>query len=356
MATTVTSPLLISVIMPVYNSGLYLNAAIESILAQTYTNFEFLIFNDGSTDNCSEIIGSYTDSRIVFYDSNENKGYIHWLNYGLEIAKGELIARMDSDDIAVSTRFEKQVKIFSLFKNIGVCGSWVQPFSGGEKLQKWTYSENDSHIKTDLLFENPIAHPSVMMRRSLFDNFFFKYNPQYFPAEDYFLWYQLQEVTEFCNIPEVLLYYRMHSKQTSYSSEEQIEPTKKILKLCMLKSGLSLGNDIKKFEELILNPWQQTEAFLLESGTYLNELAFKNDGSGYFDKTYFRKKVQALFWKQCYFASKKNINGLKIYKSLMPDKYYNVPFLHTLIVYLKYKFGYTSKQNPLTSNEFKVFS
>ena len=96
---------LISVLMPVYNVEKYLQEAIESILNQTYSNFEFLIINDGSSDKSGEIINSYNDSRIVYLQNNKNKGLVYTLNYGISLAKGEYIARMDGDDISLPDRF-----------------------------------------------------------------------------------------------------------------------------------------------------------------------------------------------------------------------------------------------------------
>src|SRR5690606_5635129 len=102
---------LVTVLMPAFNPGKYLPEAIESILSQTYSDFEFLIINDGSTDDTLEVIKSYKDSRIRLI-SRENKGLINTLNEGIDAASGQLIARMDADDICLSTRLEKQVKFF----------------------------------------------------------------------------------------------------------------------------------------------------------------------------------------------------------------------------------------------------
>ena len=111
----------LSVIMPVYNDETFLNEAIESILSQTYNDFEFIIINDGSTDNSLKIIKSYSDQRILILQHDKNKGISKALNYGLRYAKGRFIARMDANDIALSERFDKQIKYLIKEKEI-----WVQ--------------------------------------------------------------------------------------------------------------------------------------------------------------------------------------------------------------------------------------
>ena len=121
----------ISVVMPVYNAEKYLNEAINSVLNQTYSNFELIILNDKSTDSSKSIIESYLakDSRIVFIDKETNVGPANLRNEGFDLARGTYIALLDADDIAKSTRFEKQIAILKKSSNIGVCGTWFTTFN-----------------------------------------------------------------------------------------------------------------------------------------------------------------------------------------------------------------------------------
>src|SRR3569833_3127261 len=115
--------------MPVYNAGKYLKQSIESILNQTVADFEFLIFNDASTDDSLNIIKSYSDERIRVINSPINTGYVKHLNHGFQIARGTYFARMDADDISVPTRFEEQLTFLNLNPNIDIVGSYISVFN-----------------------------------------------------------------------------------------------------------------------------------------------------------------------------------------------------------------------------------
>lgn len=210
----------ISVIMPVYNAEKYVYQAIDSILKQTYADFEFLIFNDGSTDASREIICSFNDPRIRLMDSPVNTGYVKHLNEGLKQAKGHYIARMDADDIADTSRFLKQVQFLELHHDVVACGSWIEFFGSQEGVLQYPVEHVD--ILTQLLlFGNAMAHPAVMMRKSVLDENHFTYDASLEPAEDYALWYHLSKTGKLHNLPEVLLKYRMHDQNESVVKREK---------------------------------------------------------------------------------------------------------------------------------------
>jgi glycosyltransferase involved in cell wall biosynthesis len=227
----ISSPL-VSVIMPVYNAEKYLREAIESTLNQTFTNFEFLIFNDGSTDSSLQIIQSYvsTDSRIVLAYNGENKGYVAHLNEGIKIAKGRYIARMDADDISLPERFEKQISFLENNPDYVLCGSRIQLF--GFQNQLVTLPIEDEEIRLKMLYITPFAHPSVMIRKEILlqNNLF--YNESLMPAEDYDLWTKIVRFGKVYNFKEVLLWYRVHNKNISSKarSKEQLDCLKKTQK------------------------------------------------------------------------------------------------------------------------------
>lgn len=120
--------------MPVYNAQEYIREAIDSILNQTFSDFEFIIINDGSTDNSVEIIKNYNDPRIVLVDNTENKGLVSVLNQGLQLAQGEYIARMDADDISLPNRFMEQVNYLDKHPQVGILGAWFHIF--GDKINR----------------------------------------------------------------------------------------------------------------------------------------------------------------------------------------------------------------------------
>jgi glycosyltransferase involved in cell wall biosynthesis len=216
---------LVSVVMSVYNSEKYLKESIESILNQTYKEFEFIIINDGSTDSSLEIIKSYIDNRIIIIDQN-NTGLAKALNNGIAKAKGKYIARMDADDISVITRLEKQLIFMESNLEIGLCGTWIQCFGNSQKVIK-NFSENNQ-ILTKLLFDSAIAHPTFLFRKSIIDSLCLTYSggtgESYF-CEDYDFLVNLIGHTQFANIPEVLLLYRVHS--ASISSVNSFENRRK---------------------------------------------------------------------------------------------------------------------------------
>lgn len=205
----------ISVVMPAYNAEKYIGEAIESILNQTYTDFEFIIINDGSTDKTKEIIDSYNDSRIVYLENKKNSGIVVTLNKGLDFATGEYIARMDADDIAVDTRFEKQIAIMEGDKSIGVLGTGTKIF--GETVEtKETHSTlQPEKLKAELLFSTCICHPSAMIRKKVLDDHHLRYKAEYKGAEDYELWWQIASVSKIVTIPDVLHCYRIHPNQVT---------------------------------------------------------------------------------------------------------------------------------------------
>lgn len=199
----------ISVVMSVYNGEKYLSEAIESILCQTYKDFEFIIINDGSTDKSLSIIEKYKaqDERIVIID-RKNKGLIASLNEGIDKARGKYIARMDADDISLPERFDEELKVMESDKEIVVCGSWINVFSENKKNKIKKYFVEDKKIKANLLMSCCFAHPSVMIRKDAFIDNNIWYDKNYTHAEDYHLWTQLAKIGKFYNIPKALLKYR----------------------------------------------------------------------------------------------------------------------------------------------------
>jgi len=204
---------LVSVILPVFNAEKYLNEAVDSILAQTFTDFELIAINDGSTDNSGKILQNYAqhDSRIRIF-SRENKGLPETLNELIDLARGAWIARMDADDIALPNRLERQLAWLSQ-TDADICGSWAQRFDAFDR-RLVCPSQSDKTLKIELLFHCPLVHPSIMMRRSIATSLY--YDTFWDKAEDYDLWVRAAESNcRMTNVPEVLLFYRLHSGQTS---------------------------------------------------------------------------------------------------------------------------------------------
>lgn len=212
----------ISVVMPVYNSEPYLAEAIESILNQTFADFEFLIFDDGSTDRSPEIIREYArkDARIIPQFSPINRGYVVHLNEGIRRSRGKYVARMDSDDVALPKRFEMQQSFLACHPAVGIVGSsWITIDEKGSEVGLVKRSSTPSYVFWRCFFGNPLAHPTVTYRKEIVASVD-GYNELRVPSEDYDLWTRIIDNCEFSNIEEPLLKYRVHSASVSILRRE----------------------------------------------------------------------------------------------------------------------------------------
>lgn len=235
---------LISVLMPVYNTKEeYLRASIESILNQTFTDFEFIIVNDGSTNNAEEVILSYKDNRIK-YVKQENQGIVGALNNAWSKASGKYIARMDSDDIAYPERFAKQVNFLEENPEYSLVGSWAKiiPSKNIIKLPQ------DIKIM-DLLADCMFIHPSIMFNKADFEKFNLQYETGFEYAEDYCLYANAVKHLKMTNLQEVLLDYRVYPENSSSKNRDvRIRSSFKVQDLILE----NLSND-KNLQEKILD-------------------------------------------------------------------------------------------------------
>jgi glycosyltransferase involved in cell wall biosynthesis len=246
----IENKILISVVMSVYNAEQYLDEAILSILNQTYSNFEFIIINDGSTDNSLKIIEKYIDNdkRIILI-SRENKGLIYSLNEGIDRAKGKYIARMDADDISLKNRFKEQINFMEKHSEIGACGTWIEIFGSNRKPKIWKLAINSEMLYTGLLFSVPMAHPSSMIRKSILTKYKLQYNKNFKNAEDYKLWIDMSQYTKYANIPKVLFRYRYLHTSISRVADKNIDDTRyKILSnsFTPLIQALNMDNTLEE--------------------------------------------------------------------------------------------------------------
>lgn len=205
---------MISVIMSVYNAEKYLKEAVDSVLNQTYKNFEFIIVNDCSKDNSLAILKEYErdHKNIILINNADNLGLTRNLNLALSIAKGKYVARMDADDISEPTRFEKQRQFLKGHKDVDIIGSFSKNINEfGEVLGTRTTPVNHSDIINVLPKLCPMSHPTIMFRKSSLQNLCY-YNVKYTTSQDYDMWFRAAKAgLRFHNIPEYLLKYRMDS-------------------------------------------------------------------------------------------------------------------------------------------------
>jgi len=263
----------ISVVMSVYNSAAFLVEAIESVLKQTFSDFEFIIINDGSSDETETIISSFNDNRIVHVNNDGNKGLIYSLNYGISISRSQYIARMDADDICDKTRFEKQIREFEKNNQLVICGSLIKTFGDGKNFVSHMPITHEEIISS-ILFICPFAHPSVMIRKDALLKLDFIYREDFKHSEDYDLWSRLVFTGNCKNIPEYLLKYRVHGAQASILHKEQNH--KNVIKI--------QSNILKSFDftpspdesTILLNIFKgisrKNKNYLMETGALINKL------------------------------------------------------------------------------------
>ena len=204
----------VSVLMPVYNAEKYLSDAIDSIISQTFEDWELIVINDGSTDNSESIIAGYSDSRIYYIRNTENIGLIRTLNKGIDLCQGQYIARMDADDISLPGRLKKQVDFLDKNPDYLMCGTNAAVINdqGGITGRIRNLSENE-YLQIHLLFSVPFVHPSMMIRKEVLQAN--RYNSNFKHVEDYELWCRIARQGKITNLKEELFEYRWHDSNVS---------------------------------------------------------------------------------------------------------------------------------------------
>ncbi len=205
----------VTILMSVYNGEKYLEQAVDSMLAQTYGDFEFLVINDGSSDRSRAILDGYKDPRMRVVDNEGNIGLTKSLNRGIRMSKSRYIARMDADDVSMPDRLEKEVRFLDAHPEIGAVGCNVRLIDGdGNDAGAMAFPETSGHIRWYMLFFNPLAHPSMLIRREALERAG-GYNEEIRYAQDYELWCRMAPTTRFWNLQETLLCFRMHGQKVS---------------------------------------------------------------------------------------------------------------------------------------------
>lgn len=209
----------VSVILPAYNCEKYIGKAIESVLQQTFTDFELIIVNDGSTDKTETCILQFIDPRIIYLQNPDNKGLIYTLNTAIELAKGNYIARMDSDDICVPERLAKQKGYLDTHPGTTMVATTINFIdANGNDKGIWPLDRKmitAALIRNEMPFENCIAHPSIMIRGDILKKL--KYNPRQVNIEDYDLWLRLLNRGHVIDkLNEPLLRYRIHDDSITH--------------------------------------------------------------------------------------------------------------------------------------------
>lgn len=273
----------LTVLMPVYNGEKYLIEAIESILNQTLKNFEFLIIDDASTDKSVDIIKEFNDKRIRLMCNDKNLGIAATLNKGIELAKTELIARMDADDISHETRLQKQFDYFAAHPDCALLSCTVQTITHDKQFVKIDHYKSQYYYY-NLIFECWIYHPTVMYKKSAVQNVG-GYQSTY--SEDFDLWWHLSRNFQINHLQEVLLDYRLTNeslcrvtKKTEYEEAQLQQFLRNIHYYTGSSSTLSI-NEIDclrhNFEPILNEQNNNVLIQLLQKLDYINGCIFEKE-------------------------------------------------------------------------------
>lgn len=318
--------------MPVFNAAQYLSQAIDSILTQSFPDFELLIINDGSTDDSVEIIESFHDSRIKLIHNPGNIKLIKTLNRGLELIDSKYIARMDADDIATPDRLEKQFLYMEKHPEIGLLGSNYQTMGTNKnKIEKYP-SIHDQIIINLFLNRKSFAHPTVMFRQSVFKENNLFYSSQHQHVEDYELWTRVARYTKLANLNDTLLHYRVQENQITQKYRAEIDSAlPKIWNQQLTDFGLSASPD-----ELILHAEMMsvnTFSHQLKSlDKWLKTILAHNLNYPYFNQILLAENLSKLYWQ---ISKQKGLKDLWQYSKSDYNSYYHVSAATLLRLSLK---------------------
>lgn len=325
----------ISVLMAVYNeSETYLRAAMESILNQTFSNFEFIIVNDCSDAATVRILNEYvlSDNRIVLIDNKKNIGLTKSLNKALKKAKGKYIARMDSDDISIKERFEKQFFYMERHPFLDVLGGVSMDLDS----QSYEHGYLDKHTKrleTRLLFENQaIPHPTAFIRKSFLDREQIRYDETLPKSQDYGLWVECAPKGKIYSLPEVLLLKRNHEKQISSANKpEQIQCSH----LIRIRQFQRIDSQITADEvEIIIDLVDGKKSYLVEEYLrVLKKVLDSNKRMKAYPQNFLKQEIFLYLFHT--FKGSLGIHNMFLMKILIPSNFFYVLKIYVIDNYMK---------------------
>jgi len=309
----------ISIIMPVYNSALYLSQALDSVLAQTFHDFELLVIDDGSTDDSRLIINTYCqqDARITLLQCR-HRGLIDTLNDGFSLARGKYLARLDSDDLAVPSWLAKIVDFMNSHDEIGICGANVQTFDARRNLWVLHYPTEHEAIRCHLLFNSVISNGNVFLRRSVVQQFQLYFDKNYPHAEDYELWVRASKLTTLANIPLVLTRVRLHDKQvSSLFSSIQHEGSLRISHRQLAELGLEVTAHELELHAAVIGytvARTSTLTMMTECEVWLQRILQANESAQLYQPTVLREVVSMQWMHYCARMARLGMGAWQIYQ------------------------------------------
>ena len=290
----------VTILMPVHNGASYLREAIESILAQTFRDFEFLIVDDASEDNSAAIVQSVSDPRIRLVRSDNRLRLSGALNLGLKKAAGDLIARMDADDICLPSRIEEQVAHMDSHPKLGVSGTWVKVF-GANRDGIERYPESSQEVRAHSLFNTPFAHPTVMLRRKLFLKHSLTYDVTYYPTEDFELWERALRLFPGDNMPRALLRYRVHEhSMTGNDWSEMDRQASRVSARRLTDLGFEPVDEVVRFHRKVATATVEVSVLdICRAEDWLKSILAANDTKNLFERDALAEVVAEIWLRAC---------------------------------------------------------
>ena len=309
--------------MPVYNAAAYVDQAVTSILKQSLSDWELIIFDDGSTDDSLARLQSFSDPRIRVIAGETNAGLVTARNQLLAAAQGEYIAWLDADDFSTPDRLATQLQFLKANPQTVLCGAWAQPFEepGGRRLRIWKYPQNDAENRARLLFDDPFATSTILMRRAALIEHGLRFDPEFPLAEDYDLWERLAQHGELANLQRVITHYRIHAAQTSAGSGvEKIKPGEtsavaRIQERQLKRFGIQATAEEQALHlRCGLNQYEPTEQFREAARRWLHKLLEHNESTGYYEPHAFRTVIADRWWRVCYAGWRQGLAAFREYR------------------------------------------
>jgi glycosyltransferase involved in cell wall biosynthesis len=291
----------VSVIMPVYNGEKYVRAAIDSILAQTFTDFELLIIDDGSNDKSIKIIKSYSDRRIRIIRNDKNRGLPYTRNEAIESSLGEYIANLDCDDISHLSRLQKQTDFLEANSDFGLIGSFIENINKSGKTigNMWSFPAPVEEVPAILFFGNYFAQSSTMIRKSSLPTNGYDVNMPV--AEDYDLWIRIAEKSKAWNLPEILVQIRQHGENSmTVLSRLYPQTMKKIYGQQLKKVGLSYSDgELDDHYLYCVGKYEATAEHAEWLKSWFSRINTANNKSRAYDRIIFTKALLGRWYLFC---------------------------------------------------------
>ncbi|PJJ58991.1 glycosyltransferase family 2 protein [Hymenobacter chitinivorans] len=303
----------VSVLVPVYNVEAYIQETLRSLLRQTYQDFEIVVVNDRSTDRTAERIAELNDPRIRLVTNKVNLGRAGTDNYGMTLVRGELVAKMDGDDLCHPERLARQVAFLDAHPEVDIVGSWVQCFGAGQML--FEYPTQPADTRAMMVFNMTIGNPSVMLRTSLWTEKGLRYDDQLRQTEDYdFFGRYLPQLT-IANLPEALVQYRVlaHNVRPAVY-EERLKVANQIRERLLSTFGVPYSaRELHLHNTISHHPFQLGDITLAEVHDWLWKIYTSNEHSRFADSAAMLRAVAERWFLTCYLNPDRSHNSWREY-------------------------------------------